>query len=486
MMGGSRSILSLTPLVDPDADRPMQLGVYDVLLPCRQFLIDHKVAVLGSVSLTAEFVLRLVRSIEGISEEDTASFFGFDRRDMSFVLNEAEVHGYVVRQDGRLWLTKAGESLFRAGSRYPEIFEVEQRREKTGFDLIALAPQEFTPLDEFQRRLPEFKLADAGVVSSATSHVPQAFRRHYSEFARRKDISAKRSLYSIDDVSAADRFSSTVRISVLSTGLRPSLAEPDLSDWRPDYERDDRSAVVQAAVRFVDELSVPRRPGDPEAYAILVELAPEFLREFIRRDGLAVERYYREAFIRVGEVRSDRPTVPLLGSIFTRESTRRFFEIADYGVRASPMRPALALWATPQIPHWGATSLLPEVLAHMKSNILSEDEDDGQEPATIALVSDLPSRYVDAAFDMVAVGETMRPLPPALEMVLIPGIAIAAVVNAPIGTSNGTPVPLGFASFDSHVLRRAQSYFGNLVESYSLPHELSRTVRSALVTGDAE
>src|SRR3954451_17041483 len=103
-------------LLDPEDDRPIELAVYDVLLPCRNFLIDHKVAVLGRTSLTTEFLLRLVKAIPGISEENAAAFFGFNVRETSFVLAEAVAPGYIERRDGRLWLTMAGDALFRDGS----------------------------------------------------------------------------------------------------------------------------------------------------------------------------------------------------------------------------------------------------------------------------------------------------------------------------------------------------------------------------------
>jgi len=57
------------------------------------------------------------------------------------VLAEAEAPGYVERRDGRLWLTVAGDGLFRDGSSEPQIFAVEPRRREVGFDLIiACAP----------------------------------------------------------------------------------------------------------------------------------------------------------------------------------------------------------------------------------------------------------------------------------------------------------------------------------------------------------
>ena len=43
-------------------------------------------------------------------------FFGFDHREMSYVLNEVEELGYVSRLDGRLRLTSDGHSLARFGT----------------------------------------------------------------------------------------------------------------------------------------------------------------------------------------------------------------------------------------------------------------------------------------------------------------------------------------------------------------------------------
>ena len=48
-------------------------------------------------------------------------------------------------------------------------------------------------------------------------------------------------------------------------------------------------------------LKQSRGDADTEAYGTLLELAPDFLKDFARRDALAVERYYREAITRTGE-----------------------------------------------------------------------------------------------------------------------------------------------------------------------------------------
>jgi hypothetical protein len=89
----------------------------------------------GRTSLTTEFLLRLVKAVPGISQEDAAAFFGFNLREASFVLAEAEGFGFVARRDGRLWLTVTGDGFFRHGCAEPDIFAAEPRRKDVGFDL---------------------------------------------------------------------------------------------------------------------------------------------------------------------------------------------------------------------------------------------------------------------------------------------------------------------------------------------------------------
>jgi hypothetical protein len=466
MSEAKRPILSLTGLMRPEEDGPLELATYDVLLPCRRFDIEHKVAVLGRVSLTAEFLLRLLKSADGLDEGAAAAFFGFDLRDMSFVLSEVENLGYVERREGRLWLTLAGLALFRPDSDQPQIFEVEALRESVGFDLLSLAPEQPRFLDDFERTLPELPL-HAEIASAASKQVPAAFRRFYGEIVSRRERKRedKKALYSVDNVSPGERFSAPLRIVVRSSGMRPFAGEPDLSDWRSDQEQDDRSATSDAASAFVDGLSTTRHSQDADAYAVLLELAPEFLKEFSRRDGLAVDRYFREAFVRAGDVRSDRPTVPLLGFLLGRDNLRRTTEVLNYGLRSAP-RPPYVVWLTPMTKLWGATRLLPDFLRHLKTQLRTDDlEASGPRLTTVGLVTGRPEFYLERAFDDVATSELPR-FPRTLEIMLVPGVMVAVSVHAPIGAQTGAPVPLGFASFDPRVVERAQALLASRTQPF--------------------
>jgi hypothetical protein len=154
-MNAARAKLTLPKLRRPDdaaEDRPFELGIYDFLLPCRHFVVSHKVAELAGVSMTAEFLLRLLNSVEGMNERDIGSFFGFDERETGYVIREAEEAGHVTRKEGRLWLTIMGRGLFRDGSEEPQIYEVEKRTTTVGFDLLAIAPAQREIAEPFRSR----------------------------------------------------------------------------------------------------------------------------------------------------------------------------------------------------------------------------------------------------------------------------------------------------------------------------------------------
>ena len=468
-------------LVEPEADRLVDLAIYDVLLPCRNFLIDHKVAVLGRTSLTTEFLLRLVKAVAGISEEDAAAFFGFEAREMSFVLAEAETPGFIERRDGRLWLTGAGEGLFRDGGAEPEIFAVESRRQKVAFDLISLAPERPQYLSEFERGLPELAIVDEEAAGSAAARIPDVFRRYFFDIPdpRGREKGEKKELYSVDPVTSKERFLSTVRAVVHAQASHPSSEESDLTLWRPEHEQADRPEIVTAVASFVDGLKQTRSEGEADAYDLLLTLAPEFLKDFTLRDGLAVARYYRDALARAGDVRADRKTAPIVGSLLLPENRKRLFDVLEYGSRQRDGMPPFMVWLAPHVPWWNATTLLDETITGICA-LWNAQRNDGQAeaPRSLCLTKPRPPRYIEKAFSLVCTSDAGR-FPGPLEILLLPQVAVAAAVHAPIEASRGFAVPLGFVSFDAAVVQRAEQYMLDQLSSYITDDNLYRELEAA-------
>ena len=466
MTGEKRSILTLpgkrgSETTETAEENNVAVGLFDLLLPSRQFIVRHKVAEVGQVSLTTEFLLRLLYSVDGLEEEQIAQFFGFNATEMSFVVNEAEARDFVERQDGGVWLSDAGYALFQDSDR-PQIFEVFKRTEKIGFDLLSMAPCERDNLSDFERALPELEIADIHRVGTASKEVPDAFRRHYRDFVGRKDrdvaSGVRRSLYSIDEVIPSDRFSSVVPVLVVANVMKPGEPAAMLDAWRAGHELEDRGPVVHSVATFIDNLKTVRRAEDERAYRLLLEIAPDYLKEYRTRDGLSVTRFFKETASRAGELRADRRTVGIVGPLYSPENIERTQNALEYSAdRVRDGQTCDPMWVVPGSPVWGASRALVTLLdslaraCYAGSNASRTD---------IAVLHDRSQKHLRKAFGRVALRSDDGEIPSSLEILLVPRRMVAAVVSAPIGMGRGFPVPLGILSFDQEVLRRTHEYLG--------------------------
>ncbi len=70
---GNRPVLRLKgqEIVPPEEDKTIEIGIYDILLPCRKYEISYKVAVLRKDSPRLKFLLRILKSAPDIKEENT-------------------------------------------------------------------------------------------------------------------------------------------------------------------------------------------------------------------------------------------------------------------------------------------------------------------------------------------------------------------------------------------------------------------------------
>ena len=464
--------------VEDGSEHTITLGLYDVILPCRTFRIDHKAAEVGKVSITSEFLLRLLKSVGKMREEAVASYFGFDLREMEFVLNEVEAEDLVLRSDGWLSLTINGEGVFHSGSEEPEIYEVELRTGNYGFDLIAMAPQQKEHLSIFETRLPELAIVDTYRVSESTKSVASSFKRFYPELAPRRSSgkSGRRTLYSIDNVEPKERFSSVVRILVTANETKPAEGDTDLSEWRPEFEVTDREDIVTAAAKFTESLRGNRRADDSDAYAQLIRLAPDFFKPFTRNESLVVERFYRNAFTRVGDVRRNRQTIPILGSLFTPDNARRLIDMAGHGLRTLNDTPETIYWLPPQALCWGSTSTLPELVDHLKEALTNRNEENGlsvSRPQAIALCQGKPAQWTEKAFDHCNQLDRLQ-IPAGVEVLLVPGAFAAVLVHAVVGAQSGHAVPLGFVSCDLQIVNQVTALLRNVAPAFQLSELLSR------------
>jgi hypothetical protein len=447
-----------------DYDEPFDVAVFDLLLPCRTLEVKHKVTESGRVSMTAEFLLRLLRASDGFDETDFEKFFGFDAAERSFVLREAEEAGYVERRNGRLWLTTIGRGLFKDGEEEPVIYEVEQRSLRAGFDLISFAPSVIESFSKFDQWLPELKVIETARIAAARDTVRDKFRRFYGEFSSkmRNDPQKRRFLYSVDHVEPGNRFSNVVRVVVKSTLRQPSTIEPELSDWKVGYEIEDRGEIVESCASFLTGLSRERHPEDATSLNLLSEVAPEFMASFARGGEISPSLLLRRSVgSKTATGMSSAPafTDAIAGSLFTNVNLRKVMDTLRNAADLRKVRPSSCIWLVPQTMAWGATRALPVMLDQITDRLASDDRqgpDEGPD-RTIALVAGRPAMHLGEAFDLVVSGHDVSSIPPGLEIMLVPGLVAAICIHLPVEAARAFPVPVGLLTFDDLVIERIRS-----------------------------
>ncbi|WP_395598524.1 hypothetical protein AB4P95_04820 [Pseudomonas sp. A1437] len=438
----------------------IEIGVYDVFLPCRRYRINYKVAETGKASLTTEFLLRLIHSIDGIHETEIAKFFDFSAIEMTYLLNESLNLGYVNRDAGRLWLTSAGRNLFVPDNDSPQIFNVDNSSLDIGFDQISFAPQEKGWIDHFDPALPELAI-DPTIASKGTEQVTISFKKHFSEIAFRREFKSgpRKSLYSIDNVSPGDRFVSVVPVVVKAQKSLPSRGEPDLTFWRSEDELDNRAKITPAAARFVEDLrfSLPR--DAKEQYKVLLNLAPNLMVNYSGKEGISVKKFYTDVIsLKPGGFRKNRTTIPIVGPLFTAKNMRLILNGLALGVANTPTEslPSKFYWRAPYTWHWGRTRTLPQLIDRL-SQLLSSKSEFYDPLISAVLIRDETHRAPDKAFRKTILLNTGQ-LPRFVEILLVPGLLAVVLVHLPVEATYGHAVPLGFVSVDMSVIMKTEEF----------------------------
>jgi hypothetical protein len=322
-------------------------------------------------------------------------------------------------------------------------------------------------LSDFELSLPELDVRDDEAVANAARAIPDAFRRFYSEIVGRKDrdpaVGIKRSLYSVDEVVPGDRFSSVVPVIAFANVQKPGEPEPALDAWRSGHELADRSSVVNAAAAFLDNLKTVRRAEDENAYQILAELAADYLKDYLTKGGLNAMRFFKETATRAGELRVDRPTVGIIGPLYSPENSKRIVDALEYstGNKGVDNNEAL-MWVIPPLASWGASRALGTLVDRIVSEVGEVGEVAGSNSSTsgtaVGISCGKPLKHVVKAFNKLLARPDNGSIPAALEVLLVPRRMVAVTVHTPIAPGRGFPVPLGVLSFEPDVVRRAHRY----------------------------
>lgn len=441
-----------------------EIDSLDLKLPCRVFDVSYQVADASTFSLTTEFLLRLLKAVDELTEAEVATFFGFSLGEAAHVIGASERKGYVSRGGGRVQLTEAGDALFDKSPDKPALYEVQRKSGYFSFDLVSFCPIRREYLSEFAHKLPELPLPNPELAANASKEVTEAFRKHFREIQVMEGGPAaeRLTLYSIDHVVGQTRSAALVPVSIKVRRDTIGTVEPDLLGWKSGVDLQNRIAVLSSCGALLREYSVQATFAAESGASYLHECAPRYIERFFRGNQFDAAALFRRASRLVGDLRKDRKTACIYGTLWTKRNLAKIVSALQYVPEGTEDKLSPLVWLRPSIASWGCSSKLPDLVENLAPDAGLADT--SYQIGTVLITNDNQEsswRFSDV-FDVVATLQK-RKTPQNFEMLLIPQRVFAALVYVPLSGGEGYPIPMGIVSFEPAFLRAAHELMADIV-----------------------
>lgn len=454
--------------IEPE-EADVEVDAIDLKLPCRVFEVGYQVADAGKFTLTTEFLLRLLKSVESLTEGEVAEFFGFSVDEAVEVVNAAERKEYVARRGGKVQLTEAGDSLFDSPADEPYLYEVERKRGLFGFDLVSFCPVRSEQLSAFERTFPEVPLPDPAQAANATKEIREAFRKHFQEILIMQggQRAERASLYSIDIVTGQQRTTAIVPVSVKVGRESPGAVEPNLLGWKTGVDLESRMAVLQSCGVFLKTQIMAASFAAETGADYLHECAPTYLERFFKGSRFDALAFFRRAVTLTGDLRKDRMTARIYGTLWTKRNFERIATAIKYAAETPGLDHEPLIWLRPTVPLWGCSTRLASMVDGLAKSLAPTARSEPLSTVLIAHEDRDSVRRFGGVFDFVTMLQGGR-TPKNFEMLLIPGRFFAALVHVPLAGNDGYPIAMGVISVDSDLVRGAHEVMSELIAAGKL------------------
>lgn len=457
------------------------VGTIDFLLPCRDYVVDFKVADTKRLSITLEYLLRLLKLLGRLTEEELAEFFNYSQKELEFVLSEALAHDYIEWRNGEVNLSKAGRGLFSSGQNIPFSLELQSYSKRVGFDLLSLSYEQREHLSSFQRRLPELEVGDTSFVESGTKNVPSVFRKNYFEImvSDSRLERDRKGLYSIDKVSSGDRFSSLVTVNIRLD--KQCVGQPDFSmvGARADEDPATKKEIYESVSAFLGRQCRTNREADRvsvDVFKALIEGALEAAGNQVFGGSYSPETVVQNLFDAVNNAEGNSS---FIGSPFLPKIGTELIAAIKEG-RSNRQCDSNVAWLIPNAPAWGMTTNLPLLIEGVfgelgylvddyAANISQEDQDFTIERPTSSpplewLYSGSLDRHVEAAFaPYERVGHELSVSNNLVEVLVCSDAAVLVAIHLPPPRGSAMLTPVGVISSSERVVNVARQYLTQLI-----------------------
>jgi hypothetical protein len=421
-----------------DLSKGLTVRTFGFNIPCRRFVLAAKVTRDRRMPLVDEFVLRALKLAEQLTLSRLAGFFGFSLTEVQTVITDLVSRSLVVVDGENVRLHASANEMLRTSSDgVPTVLEVESWVEILWFDLISgsMIPHGIRRGMNLVDVTPPASRESVSI-EFARSAFEENFRDYLKIYRKMHNPDAF-SLYAVTDVQP----SQYGHVAIAGTEelilhpqpkLQPSLLESEGD--RPQRAR----KLSEAMRRAYDDLTHP----DPSAaaraeYASLTD-STSLQAASLSNGYVDLERWQRAE---LAERRAGVAT--LIGAAYlerNRQSFRALVEerAAQLVPDSNSVFPGL-VWLRPAGSSWGATDDLRAMLAEVRAAARGVPDRRASIRTTLivpAAERNSQPRRFKRLFDH---GVLSPPgyLPPAVEVIMMRGVAAAVLVWVALSESCG-------------------------------------------------
>ena len=447
-------------------------------VPAQQYYVRCHVSVERQVPVMTDFAVRLIHLTEKIEFEVFREYFGLPGHEANELVGVLKSEGLVQDIEGVLSLTSYALARFVASQDgVPRFTKIVERQSRPIFNLLTFSPLKHARNGGYWDNTLDLNWESAENSSSHTlDHATEAFHKYFNDIERLdKDDEDKRaySVYKIEEITSGKRFNVPI----------PMDFYIDI-DGNIDYQLEDNSLLPDDLKSKLTQLTADRvgkMVGHPDFFSEFPAVFDDsVLRRYMReatqsgastvgtislktivRNEFLFSTYVKEVHAEGnGETYDAGKSQAVLGALYMPKNLEKLLKGLEKALRhfsntkgpEAPF-PTEMFWVIPESELWGRTEMMKEAVFAISKLI---EKEFGESVDIVAVCNAAQSDRKDsllnkarlllnAGFNDVLLGPSPA-MSERFELLMLPGVHVAALYQWKSPASEFLSVPIGFIS----------------------------------------
>lgn len=466
-------------------------------IPAQQYYVRCHVSVERQVPVMTDFAVRLIHLAEKIEFEVFREYFGLAGHEANELVEVLKSEGLVQDFGGVLSLTSYALARFVAShDGVPRFTKIVERQSHPIFNLLTFSPLKRARNGGYWDNTLELNWETAENGSAHTlDQASEAFHRHFNDIERLdKDNEDKRaySVYKIEEISSGKRFNVPIPMDFyididgnIEYQLEDNSLLPDDLKSKLTQLTADRVGKMVAHPDFFPEFpavfddSVLRRYMREVTQSGASKVGTMSLKPSVRNEFL-FSTYVKEVHAEGnGETYDAGKSQAVLGALYMPKNLQKLLKGLEKALRhfsnskelETPF-PVEMFWVIPESELWGRTEMIKEAVIAISKLV----EKEWGEPLDIVAVCNAAQSdrkdsllskarlLLNAGFNDVILGPSPA-MSERFELLMLPGVHVAAMYQWKSPASEFLSVPIGFLSEQKNKLAKSLVFLRKVCSS---------------------